>query len=168
MDWYPWYFDLYRAKTRHLSLAEDGAYRRLIDEYMRTRQPLPNSDAVLASICLINLEQWLTVAPVVRRFFRVVRGHLRNRRCDLVLEDQDKRTRIHSEKSKKGAAARWAKSRRYMPAAKPGAIPAAMPKDATGQDRTGDSLAGKRDSQDKRDSIQLREGADAKVVPLKP
>src|SRR5262249_4899577 len=39
MDWYPWYSDLYEADTLHLTPAQDGIYRRLIDWYMSKRRP---------------------------------------------------------------------------------------------------------------------------------
>ena len=43
VDWYPFFLELYAADTRHLSCLEHGAYRLLIDEYMRFRRPLPDA-----------------------------------------------------------------------------------------------------------------------------
>ena len=44
MDWFPWYPERYKNKTLHLTVEQGGIYRRLIDHYMETRQPLPDND----------------------------------------------------------------------------------------------------------------------------
>lgn len=107
MEWYPWFLKDYRRDTRHLGLAEDGAYRRLIDEYMGTREPIPDNDAALAAIVRVGLDDWLAVAPVVRKFFRPKDGFLFHKRCDQELRSQQQRILRNSEKGKKAAFARW-------------------------------------------------------------
>lgn len=133
MDWYPWYPGLYRAATRHLTLSEDGAYRRLIDEYMITRQPLPDDDASLARICGISREEWASVSTAVRAFFKSRKGMLRLGRCDAELDAQDRRAQNRSEVARKGASVRWNKNNKIDATS----IRGAMLSDATGQDRTG-------------------------------
>ena len=54
MKWFPWYPLEHRRDTYKLSLTEDGAYRRLLDEYMVNRQPLPDDDAALARILVVG------------------------------------------------------------------------------------------------------------------
>jgi uncharacterized protein YdaU (DUF1376 family) len=109
MDWYPFYPLDFRRKTLKLSLAEDGAYRRLIDEYMLFGGPLPNDDIALARLLGIGIEEWLAVAPVVRGYFQVQNGLLRSKRCEEELAAQKKRNQRFSERGKKAAFGRWSK-----------------------------------------------------------
>lgn len=109
MDWYPWFLKDYRRDTRHLGLAADGAYRRLIDEYMETREPLPDSDAALAGIVRVGLDEWLKIAADVRPFFRSKDGLLFHKRCDRELRAQNVRILRNSERGKKAAFGRWSK-----------------------------------------------------------
>ncbi|MFZ0270973.1 MAG: YdaU family protein [Acidobacteriaceae bacterium] len=133
MEWYPRYPSLWRAKTMHLTPYQDGCYLRLIDHYMETRQPLPANDAALARIIGVSLDEWHGHASgIVRAFFRHQDGLLFHDRCDQILRDQDERAKKHTEKSKKGAAARWNKTNGIDAMG----MPQAMPADATGQDRT--------------------------------
>jgi uncharacterized protein YdaU (DUF1376 family) len=137
MDWFPWYPDLYAADTMHLSLAEDGAYRRLIDHYMKTRQPLPDNDRALARILGIGIEEWDPIKGTIRAFFWPDGGALAHKRCDKVLSEQDARATRMSEQRKKAAASRWQHARKE-PESEPDAarIRAECGGDATGQDKT--------------------------------
>jgi uncharacterized protein YdaU (DUF1376 family) len=111
IEWYPWYPALFRADTMHLSAEQDGIYRRLIDHYMETRQPLPDNDSALSRIAGVNSDAWAIAAAIVRPFFKPTKdGKLHHRRCDAELDRQDGRNRSQSEKGKKGAEARWNKS----------------------------------------------------------
>lgn len=109
MDWYPWNIKLFKADTMHLDPYQDGCYRRLIDHYMETRQPLPDNDAALARIVGDSLENWKNkAADSVRPFFTKSRdGTLRQKRCDIELSRQDKQTKRKSEAGSKGAEKRW-------------------------------------------------------------
>jgi len=109
MDWYPWYPDLHDADAGHLTCLEDGAYRRLIDRYMRTRMPLPDDDKVLARFVGLTPDEWAAIAPNVRPFFKPRDGKLHHKRCNFVLEAQDKKTKSHSEHASHAAKSRWAK-----------------------------------------------------------
>jgi uncharacterized protein YdaU (DUF1376 family) len=110
MDWYPWFPHEFRRDTYHLSPAEDGAYRRLIDEYMVTRLPLPNDDAALARIVGIPKAEWEDLAPRVRPFFRARNDRLYHKRCEQELRAQDARHNRNSERAKKAAFARYSKN----------------------------------------------------------
>jgi uncharacterized protein YdaU (DUF1376 family) len=107
VDWYPWYPLAFRRKTYRLSLAADGAYRRLIDEYMLNRKALPDDDRALARILGVSPDEWLEVAADVRPFFEVSGANLFHRRCDQELRVQDNRTVRFSERGKKAAYARY-------------------------------------------------------------
>lgn len=68
--YYEWFPTIFKADTQHLSLAEDGAYRRLLDEYMLTRTPLPCDDRALARIAGVGWQEWGDVKDAVMRFFK--------------------------------------------------------------------------------------------------
>lgn len=149
MEWYPWYPALYRADTIHLTAEQDGIYRRLIDHYMETRQPLPNNDAALARIAGITIDSWTIAAVILLPFFLPSKnGKLHLKRCDAELERQDGRNRLQSEKGKSGAKKRWKnkQSEQYVNSSGyTSAIATPMPKnsiqhDTTGQDKTSSSV----------------------------
>lgn len=107
MDWFPWHYERYRLKTRHLTAEQDGIYRRLIDEYMETRQPLPNDDLALAGIARVDFACFSSASSTVRAFFYVKKkGLLNHKTCDEMLDDQDSLSTFRSERAKKAAFAR--------------------------------------------------------------
>lgn len=144
MDWFPWYFQLYKADTMHLDPYQDGCYRRLIDHYMSTRQPLPDNDLALARICGDSHPNWeANGGAIARLFFKSKNGLLYHKKCDEILSDQDSRLKNLSESGKKGAEKRWNKIKELdsQPIAtlKPThSHPIATPMgyDSTGQDKT--------------------------------
>jgi len=110
LDWYPWYFLIYDEATMHLNPYQDGCYRRLIDHYMKTRSSLPDNDAALARIVGDSEANWVAMAsPLVRPFFKSINGRLFLKRCEEILDYQDKSTKKLSESGKKGAEKRWSK-----------------------------------------------------------
>lgn len=124
LDWYPFFVIDYRRDTRHLSLEEDCAYRRLIDEYMLTRGALPNDDNALARIVGIPKTDWDRLAPVVRRFFRMRNDKLWHKRCEQEIRAQNARHNRLSKRGKKGGEATAFKNKmlRSLSALNPGTI----------------------------------------------
>jgi len=122
LDWYPWYVLDFRRDTLRLSLAQEGAYRRLIDEYMLTRGPLPDDDVSLARILGTGLPDWLNVAQAVRPYFKSKGGQLFHSRCDQEIRAQDMRSGRRSERARKGALGKAFKAKllaapsKHMPA----------------------------------------------------
>lgn len=141
LEWFPWYPALYRADTMHLTAEQDGIYRRLIDHYMETRQPLPDNDAALARIAGCTSDAFAMAKALVLPFFTAQDGLLFSKKCDEVLAEQDVKTRTRSVVGKKGAESRWKK---YQQKQQPDGncygegIAWAMPKHATRQDKTRD------------------------------
>lgn len=149
-EWYPWYPALFAADTMHLSAAQDGIYRRLIDWYMTQRRSLPADDEALAGIARVSLDEWKLHSAAVRKFFRRDKKRLTHKRCDLELEKQDLRGRKRGEVARKGAAERWKRhkgldatsmleaSPKHAEGMLEGCLSDAEPmlSDATGQDRT--------------------------------
>jgi len=111
LDWYPFFVLDYRRDTRHLDLEHDGAYRRLLDEYMLTREPLPNDDAALARIVGIPTTEWHRLAPVVRRFFRARNDRLFHKRCDREIRAQNERNNRNKKRASKGGTAKALKDK---------------------------------------------------------
>lgn len=110
MDWYPHYIDDFDADTLHLSLAEDGAYSRLLRWYYKHERTLPNDDQALAAICRIGLEEWRGMADKIKAMFvtRDTRSApasvLAHKRCDKVIVAQTKKRkdwRARQEKQRK-------------------------------------------------------------------
>jgi uncharacterized protein YdaU (DUF1376 family) len=110
-DWYPWYARDFRKDTLHLTLAQDGAYRRLIDEYMLSAAPLPDDDVALARILGVQKKQWLAVSTVVRAFFEASHGRLVHKRCEQELHAQALHLQSKRTRAKNAANARWRNER---------------------------------------------------------
>lgn len=111
MDWYPFYPALYRLHTMHLTAEQDGIYRRLIDHYMETRQPLPDSDFALARIAGVDLSCFKHASSILRAFFRQNNGVLNHDKCDEILDEQDARSKFYAKRAKKAASVRHAKTK---------------------------------------------------------
>lgn len=140
MRWYPWYPVEHRRTTYKLSLSEQGAYRRLIDEYMVNREPLPDDDPALARILGVGLDEWLAISPNVRVFFKAQNGRLVHKRCESELQVQDRRMRRLSDRGKKAAAARYNKYKELDASG--------MHVHATGQDITGHNRTNKKNKKE--------------------
>lgn len=80
--YYAWFPTIYEQDTQHLSLAEDGAYRRLIDHYMTTRSPLPSSDKALARIVGCGNDEWQIISGNVLSFFKAKEGNFYHDFCE--------------------------------------------------------------------------------------
>ena len=82
MNYYPFHIGDYAVHTRHLSLMEDLAYRRLLDLYYSTETALPADISATAS--LIRMESIVpTVEAILREFFHVqADGRWLNKRCE--------------------------------------------------------------------------------------
>lgn len=110
-DWYPLNPIDWKRDTLHLSLAEEGAYRRLTDEYMINGGPLPDNDAAISRLIGVSLEDWLAVAPIVRKFYEASNGKLVHKRCEQEIHTARIRGALRSEVASKAVNARWAKHR---------------------------------------------------------
>lgn len=154
MDWFPWFPEIYKADTMHLTCEQDGMYRRLIDHYMETRQPLPDNDFALSRIVGASPDSWAMAAAIVRAFFIPDgKGGLQHKRCNTELDRQDDFKRKNSEKGKKGAEKRWKGSQQNQSVNSSGYSPAIavpMPGDSTGQDKTREKKVKKEPSVPKK------------------
>lgn len=117
--YFEWYCTIYKADTQHLTLAEDGAYRRLIDYYMETRAPLPDDDRSLARIIGIGGEEWNVHRAAVLKFFKPSTnplGYLTHSFCDEVLRKHASRITKSRTNGGKGGRPNKLKSKANNPA----------------------------------------------------
>jgi uncharacterized protein YdaU (DUF1376 family) len=71
--WMPLFIEKYETATKRLSLAEDGAYMRLIRDYW-VNGPPPDDDADLARILRVDRREWLKIRPRIAHFFEIRDG----------------------------------------------------------------------------------------------
>lgn len=99
MNYYSFHIGDYAAHTRHLSLMEDLAYRRLLDLYYLREGHLPMNCARLIGM----QDQEEAVKAVLADFFEPVAEGWRHKRCDEELA----KFQAMAEGGRKGAAKRW-------------------------------------------------------------
>jgi uncharacterized protein YdaU (DUF1376 family) len=108
VNWYPFYPGDYIRDTAHLSLVQDGAYRRLLDHYYATVAPLPSDLAALYRICrAFDEAERKAVDFVISQFFELRADGYHNARADRQLTRQ---ADLHERQSKGGretATKRW-------------------------------------------------------------
>lgn len=104
MNYVEHHFGDYAKDTAHLSMLEDGAYRRLLDVYYTRETPLP---LPLADLCrlarAITAAERKAVQTVLQEFFEESPGGWRHKRCDFEIA----RYRDKQAKAKRSARARW-------------------------------------------------------------
>lgn len=104
--WYPHYVGDYLRDTAHLSMQEDGAYRRLLDHIYSTAHPLPASKEALYRITRAFSEaERAAVDSVLIGFFELYEDGYHNPRADMELA---KRAEHHQRLSSAGKK-RWHK-----------------------------------------------------------
>ena len=106
MNYYSHHIGDYTTDTAHLSLSEDGAYRRLMDRYYTTEGPLSNDEAGLFRLVRARSdEEKDAVRIVLQEFFQATDAGWVHKRCDAEIA-------AFKEKSMKAADAankRWNK-----------------------------------------------------------
>lgn len=123
--WYPFYPTRYQRDTMHLTAEQDGAYRRLIDHYMLTKQPLPDNDIALSRIAGVDATS--NAISMLRAFFENKDdGFLYHKTCEKLLKEQSSRKMLSKKRAKNAAQIRWEKERLNARS-----MPEAMQNDAT-------------------------------------
>lgn len=100
MHYYQFHIGDYMSHTRHLSLMEDLAYRRLLDFYFLHEQPIKHRD-IARQIGMREHEQ--DVLTVLNEFFLSTEDGFVSPRADKEI----KQYKEFSEAGKRGAAKRW-------------------------------------------------------------
>jgi uncharacterized protein YdaU (DUF1376 family) len=83
MHYYSFHIGDYRSSTAHLSNAEDLAYRRLIDMYYDTEQPIPLDTQRVARRLRVGIE---VVSAVLDDFFTLADDGWHHERCNEEIE----------------------------------------------------------------------------------
>lgn len=105
VNYYPFHIGDYAKDTRHLSIIEDGAYRRLLDLYYTTEKPLP---LPVDNLCMLvgakTAAEKKAVGKVLGLFF-VFGGpqEMVHKRC----EREISRAKEKSGKAAASAGMRW-------------------------------------------------------------
>ncbi len=99
MIWYKFHIGDYLAETAHLADAEDLAYRRLLDWYYISEQPLPLDLA--AVVRRVQLDEDV-VAPVLNEFFERTDAGYINSRADKEIASRAARVEINRNSGKLG------------------------------------------------------------------
>ena len=110
MNYYEHHLGDYLRDTAHLSMIEDGAYRRLIDAYYIAEQPFADDKRELMKLCrAVTKQERDAVEYVLRKFFVYEEGSgWIHRRC----EREIARFKDKQRKAKASADARWAQCER--------------------------------------------------------
>jgi len=107
-QWFPHYIGDYMRDTGHLTLVEDGAYRRLLDYYYSSGKPLTSCKNQLRRICrAFEDEEKIAIDTVLKQFFTLKDGEYHNKRADNELKKHDDLSKKNSE----NAAKRWDRER---------------------------------------------------------
>lgn len=162
MHYYQFHIGDYASHTRHLSLYEDLAYRRLLDFYYLHEQPIKQRD-IARQIGMRDQEQ--DVLTVLNEFFLSTEDGFINPRAD----EEIRKYKEFIEAGKRGAAKRWAKDG-YGEANSPpnaGLIPTINHKPIT-KDKSAPDVAKPEEVSDLvwQEFIAHRKAKKAKVTPL--
>jgi uncharacterized protein YdaU (DUF1376 family) len=104
MNFYKFHLGDYYKKTSHLSMLEDGAYRRLMDAIYLREGPLPaNREQVHRLVKAFTKAEKDAVDSVLSEFFTLTDAGYTNARCDEEIEN----VRAKSEKAKASIRTRW-------------------------------------------------------------
>lgn len=112
MHYYSFHIGDYMSHTRHLSLMEDLAFRRLLDFYYLHEQPIKQRD-IARQIGMREHEQ--DVLTVLNEFFVSTEDGFVNPRADKEIAN----FKAMSEGGKRGAAKRWSKGSDSPPISTP-------------------------------------------------
>jgi uncharacterized protein YdaU (DUF1376 family) len=107
-SWYPFFPGDYARDTAHLTLAEHGAYRLLLDHYYSTGRPIPADLERAFRICrAFTPELQGSVGSVLEQFFTETPEGWRNQRADRQIEKQQRVSAKYAARAKNAATARW-------------------------------------------------------------
>lgn len=122
--WYPWTPSWFREKTIHLTYAQRGLYRDLIDYYMESKKPLPDNDIALANICRIDLSTWQQYSVEIRAMFMKIKDEkgvalLAQSTCEENLAFDAARSKKNSKNGQKGGRPKALDGKGKKPLVKP-------------------------------------------------
>lgn len=102
MNYYQFHVGDYATHSRYLTLMQDLAYRRLLDLYYTTEQPIP-LDVAKASRLIGMQDHMQSVSEILSDYFLKSEAGYINKRCDEEIE----RYKAKAGRAKKANEARW-------------------------------------------------------------
>lgn len=101
MHYYQFNISVWALHTSHLSLDEEGVYRRLLDYYYDTESPIPKeTKPVIRRLRLVNYEQ--IVDQILSEFFVLQDDGWHNNRADIEISEYHNKSNKARENGKKG------------------------------------------------------------------
>jgi uncharacterized protein YdaU (DUF1376 family) len=108
LNYYPHHIGDYSKDTAHLTILEDGAYRRMLDLYYSSERPLPkNRDGLYRLLRARSKEEKSAVDTVLAEFFHEDEYGWRNARADSEISKAQEK----GMKAKRSAELRWQSER---------------------------------------------------------
>lgn len=93
MNYYPHHIGDYLRDTAHLTMIEDGAYRRLIDLYYQHEQPLPTDKKQVYRLSRASTPaERRAVDTILSEYFTQTPDGFRHTRCDQEIEEYQERS----------------------------------------------------------------------------
>lgn len=87
MNYYPFHLGDYAKDTAHLTMIEDGAYRRLLDLYYTRERPLPGDMQTIYRLCRARTKQEReAINSVLQEFFVDKENQFTHNRCEKEIE----------------------------------------------------------------------------------
>lgn len=106
MNYYSHHIGDYLTDTAHLSILEDGAYRRLMDRYYSTEMPISADESALFRVLRARSpDEQEAVRVVLKEFFDLTEAGWTHKRCDAEIEA----FKAKSGKAAEAANKRWNK-----------------------------------------------------------
>lgn len=101
MHYYKFEISVWNLHTAHLTLVEEAVYRRLIDHYYDTEQPIGSDfNAMLRRLRLEDYRDEVVI--ILNEFFKQVDNGFRNKHCDQKIADYKKQKKINKINGKSG------------------------------------------------------------------
>lgn len=101
MHYYQFNISVWALHTSHLTVEEDGVYRRLLDYYYDTESPIPKeTKTVIRRLRLGNYEE--IVDSILNEFFHLEDDGWHNNRADIEISEYKNKANKARENGKKG------------------------------------------------------------------
>ena len=101
MHYYKFNIKDWSRDTAHLSVEEEGVYRRLLDQYYESEMPIPEqTQQVIRRLRLSGHEE--SVALILGEFFTLEADGYRHARCDLEIEKYHSKAQANRVNGKSG------------------------------------------------------------------
>jgi uncharacterized protein YdaU (DUF1376 family) len=106
MNYYPHHIGDYAKDASHLTMIEDGAYRRMMDTYYSTERPLPLDRAALYRLVrALSKAERGAVDAVLQEFFQQNSDGWHSKRCDEEIAKAKEKSRKAADSAREG----WSK-----------------------------------------------------------